>query len=47
MKIDVIKTINRIMKLMYIKKLYTLCNETHLLKYEILIIYVESATRIF
>lgn len=47
MKIDVIKIINHIMKLMHIKKLYTLCNETHLLKHEILIFYAESATRIF
>lgn len=47
MKIDAIKIINHIMKQIHIKKLYTLCNETHLLKHEILLFYEETATHIF
>jgi len=46
MEIDAIRIINHIKKQIHIKKLYTLCNETHLLSRETLLFYRETATHI-
>lgn len=46
MKVDAIKIINHIVKQIHIKRLCTLCNETHLLKHDILIFYLEKLQHI-